>query len=420
MAMADQESDYLLGTAAVTPQSVYSEKELVKTFEDLLVTLSNKDHDFWQKRSDALRSIRSLVIGGAAVYDCFMSCLLPLKTPIAEAVADLRSTLVREACATVALLSQTFGNGFASMGEFLIPAILKQIPVTIQVISEAANLSLRALLRHTHSPRLLPTIIQSAVGKGRSPVLRARCIEYVLVVLELWAWQDFEKHADKIEEVIVQGLADAQPDVRAGARRCVIELCQSYQARGERILRALDSQTQKKIFEESERGAPRPNRSRTSLKPPSLSGTTANGGSTGGTPVSGGGGGYLGSKPPSSRGGEGGQSTGATRTKSMEGRNACGPDGTSALAQPQSAPHSAATGLEAPRRLGRAKSLGGAELENLKHSIQVAASEGLIPQEKAKAIGRGPQRVLAAAAADADMQVADTQKTSAPLDLECV
>ena len=69
----------------------------------------------------------------------------------------------------------------------------------MQVISEASNLSLRALFRHTHSARLLPLILPFAVSKKTSPGVRARCVEYVLIVLELWAWQDIEKHSDRIE-----------------------------------------------------------------------------------------------------------------------------------------------------------------------------------------------------------------------------
>ena len=384
--------DYLMGTDTVAPRALYSERELVKAFDELLLTLSNKDHDFWQKRCDALRSIRALVLGGAGDYACFMSCLSSLKNPFADAIADLRSTLVREACVTVALLSQTFGNSFAHIAETLIPAILKQIPVTIQVISEASNLSLRALLRHTHSPRLLTVILQSATGKNKAPIVRARCIEYILVVLELWTRQDLEKHADKIDEVIIQCLADAQPDVRAGARRCVAELCQTYQTRGDRILRGLDAQTQKKIFEESERGAPRPTRPRSSLKPPSLSATgaaTNGGGSASTTPSLGvGGGGYLGAKAPASRG-EGVGNLGAPQTKNER------PEQQAAMA------------LGAAQRNSRAKGLSGGELDNLKNKVLKKlippASEDKTAPEKAKSTARGPQRVLAAAAADVEM-----------------
>ena len=112
--------------------------------------LNNKSHDHWQKRCDGLRSIRALVMGGAAEYDGFMQCLQSLKLPLADAIADLRSTLVREACATAALLSQIFGKGFAQIAEVLIPPLLKQIPVTIAAISEPSNLSLRAIFRCTH------------------------------------------------------------------------------------------------------------------------------------------------------------------------------------------------------------------------------------------------------------------------------
>ena len=239
--------------------------------------LNNKSHDHWQKRCDALRSIRALVMGGAAEYDGFMQCLQSLKLPLADAIADLRSTLVREACATAALLSQIFGKGFAQIAEVLIPPLLKQIPVTIAAISEPSNLSLRAIFRCTHHARLLPLIL-SSIGKNKSAVLRTRCIECVQVVVQTWAWQDVEKHSARLDEVVVQSLTDAQPDVRAGARRCVVALCQAYPQRGDRILRGLDVATQKKIFEETESGARSVDRKNASgrLKHPSLSIPLAN------------------------------------------------------------------------------------------------------------------------------------------------
>ena len=196
----------------------------------------------------------------------------------------------------------------------------------------------------------------------------------------------------------MQCLADAQPDVRAGARRCVAELCQSYQARGERILRGLDAQTQKKILEESERGAPRPTRSRSSLKPSSLSATltSANGVSSSSTPTSAGGaGGYLGSKPSASSSRGGGGYAGAPGTKITDSK---GPRADVDAAQQQQQQQQPGGGPGAVRRVARPKSLGGAELENLKNSIQLAAAEGLIPLDTAKAKVRGPARVLTSSA----------------------
>ena len=70
--------------------------------------LNNKSHDHWQKRCDALRSIRALVMGGAAEYDGFMQCLQSLKLPLADAIADLRSTLVREACARIVIANNSY------------------------------------------------------------------------------------------------------------------------------------------------------------------------------------------------------------------------------------------------------------------------------------------------------------------------
>lgn len=85
-------------------------------------------------KHDPSRSIlQALVLGGAAEFPGFMALLIGARDALADALGDLRSVLVKEACTAVCTLAQWLGNAFAPVALHLIPVILKQIPVTIQV-----------------------------------------------------------------------------------------------------------------------------------------------------------------------------------------------------------------------------------------------------------------------------------------------
>lgn len=84
----------------VPPISVFSARELDQQLANVRATISNADAD-WNKRLNALKLIRSLVVAGAKDYDEFLPALKTLELPVQSCVKDLRSQIVREACITI-------------------------------------------------------------------------------------------------------------------------------------------------------------------------------------------------------------------------------------------------------------------------------------------------------------------------------
>lgn len=80
--------------------SVFSARELEQQLSNIRATISNADAD-WDKRLNALKLIRSLVVAGAKDYDEFLPALRTLEIPVQSCVKDLRSQIVREACITI-------------------------------------------------------------------------------------------------------------------------------------------------------------------------------------------------------------------------------------------------------------------------------------------------------------------------------
>ena len=78
--------------------AVYSDREL--GVEMTAIHEQLKHADDWAVRSTALRRLHSLVLGGACDFDSFAGHLKTMKDALVAQLAELRSSLVRDACAS--------------------------------------------------------------------------------------------------------------------------------------------------------------------------------------------------------------------------------------------------------------------------------------------------------------------------------
>ncbi len=63
-----------------------------------------------------------------------MSLLLRLRDPLTAQIADLRSAVAKEACATLTILSAIMGDSFEPLADNFIEVLTKSTIVTIQVL----------------------------------------------------------------------------------------------------------------------------------------------------------------------------------------------------------------------------------------------------------------------------------------------
>lgn len=98
-----------------------------------------------------------------------LSLLLSLQ--VSAQVNDLRSAVSKEGCKTVAVLAFALRQHFVPLVEFLVPAMLKQSLVKIQVMSAAADKSLRIAVvsccsSHCGEGKLLPVLMDACANKA--------------------------------------------------------------------------------------------------------------------------------------------------------------------------------------------------------------------------------------------------------------
>ncbi|TYI70610.1 hypothetical protein E1A91_D08G233500v1 [Gossypium mustelinum] len=250
---SSRESSLFAGESDITekpidPIKVYSEKELIREFEKISSTLvPEKD---WSVRIAAMQRVEGLVFGGAADYPCFRGLLKQLVGPLSTQLSDRRSSIVKQACHLLSFLSKELLGDFEACAEIFIPVLFKLVVITVLVIAESADNCIKRMLRNCKVARVLPRIADCAKN-DRNAVLRARCCEYALLILEHWPdAPEIQRSADLYEDLIRCCVADAMSEVRSTARMCYRMFNKTWPDRSRRLFSSFDPAIQRIINEE--------------------------------------------------------------------------------------------------------------------------------------------------------------------------
>ncbi|KAL5213292.1 hypothetical protein ABZP36_024139 [Zizania latifolia] len=232
----------------VEPIRVHSEKELIREIEKIAAAL-NPEKD-WSIRIAAMQRIEALLYGGAIDYPSFLMLLKQLVPPLSAQLSDRRSSIVKQACHLLNVLSKELLGDFEACAEIFIPVLFKLVVITVLVIAESADNCIKTILRNCKVSRILPLIADMAKN-DRSAVLRARCCEYALLILEYWADAPEIQHASGLyEDLIKCCVADAMSEVRATARTCYRMFTKTWPERSHRLFVSFDPAIQRTINDE--------------------------------------------------------------------------------------------------------------------------------------------------------------------------
>ncbi|RDY05703.1 CLIP-associated protein [Mucuna pruriens] len=232
----------------IDPVKVYSDKELIREIEKIASTLApEKD---WSIRIAAMQRVEGLVLGGAVDYPCFRGLLKQLVGPLNTQLSDRRSSIVKQACHLLCFLSKDLLGDFEACAEMFIPVLFKLVVITVLVIAESADNCIKTMLRNCKVARVVPRIADCAKN-DRNAVLRARCCEYALLVLEHWPdAPEIHRSAELYEDLIKCCVSDAMSEVRSTARMCYRMFAKTWPERSRRLFSSFDPAIQRLINEE--------------------------------------------------------------------------------------------------------------------------------------------------------------------------
>jgi len=217
--------------------NIYSGKCVEDEMRKIHTVLSNEKAD-WRQRMDSLATLRSVIIAGGAGYDEFVQPLKTLEMPMESCVKDLRSQVVREACITIAFMSQQLKHKVDRFVEFMLPGLINLIQNSAKVMATSGVVCLRFLIQNTYSSRFLPILCHSISSK--SNVIRRHICEFMDQLLHTWPTQAMEKHVSLIQETIKKGISDADSEARSHSRKAYWGFADHFKEHADQLLNTLD------------------------------------------------------------------------------------------------------------------------------------------------------------------------------------
>lgn len=193
----------------------------------------------WSKRVDSLKRIRSVIVAGGVDYDEFHLALSSILPSLQTSLKDLRSQVVREACITIAYLSVALADRFDRLAEALLPSLIALLQNSAKVISSSGLVCIRFLLRHTHSPSLIPIIV-THLCSSKSKEIRRACCEFLHLLLRSWSSRAIDRHLGLVQEALKKGIADADAEARQHSRSAFAEFAQVFPEAAESVKNSLD------------------------------------------------------------------------------------------------------------------------------------------------------------------------------------
>ncbi|KAK2588964.1 hypothetical protein KPH14_001817 [Odynerus spinipes] len=249
---AVDEETFLTSFEDVQPVNLFSAKDLEEQMKIVRDTIGDEKKD-WKQRTESMKKLRAIVLAGATNYENFLECLKSIQRPFEVACTDLRSQVVREACITLAFLSQHLKNKFASFGEAVLLTLMNLIQNSAKVVATAGAVAVRFILQNTHCSRFVPIITSSLNSKSKD-IRRASC-EYLTLILQTWPTQILQKHVTVLQDAIKKGIADSDSEARAFARKSYWAFKDHFPEQAEALLNSLDASYKRSLMSLSNSGS---------------------------------------------------------------------------------------------------------------------------------------------------------------------
>lgn len=190
-----------------------------------------------------LRAIALFCKTNSQFIEDFFQSIKNLTLCVSLQIKDLRSLTVREACITVAYLSQILQNRFESFAEIILPDLINLIQSSAKVMSTSGIVACQFIIENTHGPRLLPIIINSM--NSRSKEIRRASSEFLNQLLQAWETECLLKHQSTIGQSIKKGIADADQDARSYSRKAFWSFHAHFSVQAQKLLESLEPKYQK-------------------------------------------------------------------------------------------------------------------------------------------------------------------------------
>lgn len=196
--------------------TIFGQRDIDDMLKSINVIIGDKNMD-WEKRVEALKKLRSLLMLNAQTNPNFPSQLKDLSIAFLDIMKELRSQVIREACITVAYMAKTLRNRLDIFITYIITEMMNLVMNSAKVISSASTIALRYVIRYSHCPKLIP-LIMTTFMQSKSKDLRSALAEIMNNIFEEWPTKAMERHQVLLRDALKKGIQDADAEARRHSR----------------------------------------------------------------------------------------------------------------------------------------------------------------------------------------------------------
>ncbi|XP_037906156.1 CLIP-associating protein isoform X9 [Hermetia illucens] len=233
----------------LVPQiTIFNQRDIEDYWKNIIPSIGDKNMD-WEKRVEALKKIRSLLMNNAQTQPSFPLYLKDLSIAFLDILKELRSQVIREACITLAYMSKLLRNKFDQFSIYIFQELINLIQNSAKVIASSGTIALKYVIKYTHAPKLIP-IITNNLTQSKSKDIRATLSEIMLLIFEEWASKSMDRHANVLKDALTKGIADADSDARKYSRRAFWSFRRHFPDLADQMYSTLNPATQRALERE--------------------------------------------------------------------------------------------------------------------------------------------------------------------------
>lgn len=196
--------------------TIFSQRDMDEHMKSINTIVGDKNMD-WEKRVDALKKIRSLLMINVQNSPTFTQQLKDLSIAFLDILKELRSQVIREACITLAYMSKLLKNRLDQFVIYILQELINLIQNSAKVISSAGIIALKYVIKHTHAPKIVPIITQNLM-QSKSKDIRSTLCEIMILLFDEWPTKTLEKNSSLLRDALRKGISDADSEARRHSR----------------------------------------------------------------------------------------------------------------------------------------------------------------------------------------------------------
>ncbi|XP_058466866.1 CLIP-associating protein isoform X3 [Malaya genurostris] len=230
---------------SVPQLTIFSQRDMDEHMKSINTLIGDKNVD-WEKRVEALKKIRSLLMIQVQNSPTFTQQLKDLSIAFLDILKELRSQVIREACITLAYMSKTLKNRIDQFTIYILQELINLIQNAAKVISSAGTIALKYVIKYTHAPKLIPIITQNLM-QSKSKDIRSTLCEVMILLFEEWPTKALERNSLLLRDALRKGIADADSDARRHSRCAFWSFRRHFPDLADALYSSLDPATQRTL-----------------------------------------------------------------------------------------------------------------------------------------------------------------------------